>query len=160
MQVREETPDDSAEIRLVIAEAFGRDDEADLVDALRSTGDLAVSLVAEAYTEIIGHVALSRLKSPPGSLALAPVSVRTRDQDKGVGSALIEAALVRAKALGYGVVFVVGDPAFYGAFGFSAAEAKRFVSPYSGPYFMARLLNDTQPAGGIVVYPDAFAHLS
>lgn len=147
-------------MRRVIAEAFGREEEAKLVDDLRADGDLAVSLVAEAYGEVVGHIALSRLKLPVEALALAPVSVKTGEQDKGVGSALVRAALFKARELGYKIVFVLGDPAYYATFGFSTEEAAPFASRYAGPYFMARLLTEEKPAPGETIYPDAFSRLS
>jgi predicted N-acetyltransferase YhbS len=71
MQLVEEQLGHAQAIRRVIADAFGRDDEASLVDDLRVSGDLALSLVAQEAGEVCGHVALSRLKSPARALALA-----------------------------------------------------------------------------------------
>lgn len=156
MEIRPETPGDLDAIRGVVEEAFGQNREAVLVDDLRDAGDLAVSLVAERDGEICGHVALSRLTSPPDGLALAPVSVRPGRQGQGIGSALIGAALQRARELGGAMVFVVGDPGYYERFGFSAATAEPFPSPYAGPYFMARRLGGAPTAAREVIYASAF----
>lgn len=99
MHIREETADDRAAIHALITNAFGRRDEADLVDALRSDGDLVLSLVAEEEGELVGHVALSRLKSPERALALAPIAVSPSRHRRGIGSALIHTAIERAKTL-------------------------------------------------------------
>lgn len=57
--VREEKLSDCETIHWVEAEAFDRTEEADLVDALRSRGVLALSLVAEIDGSVVGHIAFS-----------------------------------------------------------------------------------------------------
>ena len=47
MEIRTETSNDIEAIRGVIADAFGQDHEAKLVDDLRDAGDLVVSLITE-----------------------------------------------------------------------------------------------------------------
>lgn len=143
-------------IQGVLAEAFGRDLEAKLVDALRRDGSLAVSVAAGCTGGVCGYVALSRLQSPPYALALAPVGVRKAMQGQGIGSALIRRAIGRARALGYGSIFVLGAPAYYGRFGFSAEAAAAFPSPYSGPHFMGLHLTPRQDAPAAVIYAGAF----
>ena len=57
---------------------FSEGDEQDLVDALRSDGDLALSLVADDGTRIVGHIAFSPVAISDGTLDwydLGPVSV-------------------------------------------------------------------------------------
>ena len=81
---------------------------------------------------VVGHVLLSRLVSPPGALALAPLAVLPDRQRRGVGSALVRAALARAREGGGAAAFVLGDPAYYGRFGFSAEAARGYASPYAG----------------------------
>lgn len=159
MKVREEVSGDLQAIRAVVANAFGRWQEAKLVDDLRKEGDLVVSIVAEEDGKIHGHVALSRLKSPERGLALAPLAVSTDAQRKGIGSALIREALSRAKALDTEIVFVLGEPNYYSRFGFSADVALPFPCPYSGPNLMGLRLGDTQSKPSHVIYPDAFARL-
>lgn len=159
MNLVEEAPLHREAIRRVIADAFGRGDEARLVDDLRRAGDLAISLVAQQAGEVYGHVALSRLRSPTRGLALAPVSVLTARQRQGLGSALVRRALVRARELDYEIVLVVGEPAYYTRFGFSAAAATLFACRYAGPHLMALSLTGRELQPGSVHYPDAFARL-
>ncbi len=146
-------------IRLVIADAFGRCDEARLVDDLRRDGSLAVSLVAQEDGQVVGHAALSRLASPQRGLALAPVSVLTARQRRGIGSALVRSGIERARELGYEMVFVLGDPAYYSRFGFSVEEATRFPCRYAGPHLMALSLTGRVQPPDLVVYPEAFDRL-
>lgn len=59
MMIRPERADDEAGIRRVNEAAFGRPDEAALVDALRGSGAVICSLVAEEGGEIVGHILFS-----------------------------------------------------------------------------------------------------
>ena len=98
MKVRDAQPQDDASIRTVVREAFGGEDEADLVRRLGEGGDSVVSLVAEKEGEIVGHVLLSRMTAPFRALALAPVSVIPSRQRSGVGSAMVREATRRTTA--------------------------------------------------------------
>jgi len=162
MDVREETHADHVSVRRVVEAAFGQPAEADLVDAARRNGDAVLALVATEHDTIVGHIILSRLTAPVRALALAPVAVLPEYQGRGIASRLIEDSLARAKAQGWQAVFVLGDPAFYGRFGFRAETAEGYSSPYAGPYFMALELSAAALAGrrGAVAYPRAFAALS
>jgi putative acetyltransferase len=160
MPIRDETVADHAAVGRLHRLAFGGGAEARLVDALRRSGAAAVSLVAECGGGVVGHVLLSRLISPPDALALAPLAVLPDQQRRGVGSALVRAALERARAGGWAAVFVLGDPAFYGRFGFEAEAARGYASPYAGEHFMAvRLGPGPLPGAGAMIYPEPFAAL-
>jgi putative acetyltransferase len=85
--------------------------------------------------------------------------VLTSQQGGGIGSALIRAALERAKALG-SIVFVVGAPDYYKRFGFSTEAAAPFPCPYAGSHFMALPLTGAPPPPSPVVYAPAFEQLA
>jgi putative acetyltransferase len=158
--IRPEQPGDKAAIASVIERAFGRPDEARLVERLRADGDSVVSLVAEADGELVGHVLLSRMSAPFRALGLAPVAVAPERQRSGVGAALIEEALALARSGGWDAIFVLGEPAYYRRFGFRADLAAGFASPYAGPYLMVRPLAGPLPvAEGRIDYAPAFASL-
>ena len=134
-KIRAETPDDRAAVHAVVAGAFGQSDEADLVEQLHADGDVFVSLVAEEDGAVIGHVLLSAMRAPIRALGLAPVSVGPARQGTGVGSALIREAIRLAREAGYAAIFVLGDQAYYGRFGFDVDAARGFASPYAGDHF-------------------------
>ena len=166
VRVRPEAAGDADAIQSVQLVAFHPStDEAGLVIRLHEDGDSVLSLVAELRGEIVGHVMLSRMRVTGDgrdyrAVGLAPVAVRPWAQDGGVGSALIEAALDEAKALGEEVVFVVGDPDYYVRFGFSPGAAEPFDSPYAGrSWFMALWLRSdaVPPKSGSASYARAFA---
>jgi putative acetyltransferase len=163
-RVRHVEPVDHAEVAVIIerafTEAFGRSNEADLVRRLREDGDVLFELVAEAEGELVGHILFSRLRADHPGLyaALAPVSVRPGVQRIGTGGALIRAGLESCKEHGVRGVVLLGHPAYYPRFGFTAEAAARITSPYSGsPSFMALALEDGAfDAPLSVAYPDAF----
>lgn len=161
MSVRVAHPEDAPAIRQLLASAFPSSAEADLVDRLRLDGDVAVELVAIDGAQVVGHVLLSVLGGPIRALALAPVAVAPERQGTGIGHTLIEAAHRQAAAEGWEAIFVLGEPAYYGRFGYSVEAARPFDSLYSGPWFMLLPLRAPLPAtGGTVAYPSAFAGLS
>lgn len=134
--IRLEQPEDRADIAKVHEEAFPSPGEARLVDALRISGNLSLSLVAVDELEVIGHVAISpvSLERAAGNvtgLGLGPVAVLPRRQGEGVGSALIRAALEKCRDLGARFVVVLGEPAYYQRFGFRAASSWGIANEYN-----------------------------
>ncbi|HSI00821.1 MAG TPA: N-acetyltransferase [Reyranella sp.] len=167
MNFRPRQPADDAAIAVVNDLAFGGPAESRLVTALRDSGAAAIELVATEHGEIVGHILFSVLgvtvdERPVSTLALAPVAVRPDRQRAGIGSALVRAGLERARAAGWEAVIVLGHPAYYPRFGFSAALARPLVSPFSGNAFMALALRDGALDGrtGRVVHPPAFGAAS
>ena len=158
--IRGEAATDRGVVREIVTAAFGREDEARLVDRLRADGDAAISLVAVEEGRIVGHILFSPMRAPFRALALAPVAVLPARQRSGTGTALIRAGLARAETEGGEGVFVLGEPAFYRRFGFDPALAEGFRSPYSGPYLMALALAGKLPAAsGAIAYAPAFGGL-
>ena len=158
-RIRSETPADRAAVHAVVAAAFGQADEADLVEQLHADGDVLISLVAEAGGEIVGHVLLSAMRAPFRALGLAPVSVVPARQGTGVGSALIREAIRKAREAGYAAIFVLGDQAYYGRFGFDVDAARGFASPYAGDHFAVLALEPLSVREGAVDYAQAFGAL-
>jgi putative acetyltransferase len=161
MDIRIETARDFADIRAVEEEAFPTRSEADLVDRLRADGDAVLSLVAILENQIVGHVMFSKMRTPPKTLALGPVAVLTPHRRKGIAADLIRAGLKHVQEKGWQGVFVLGDPKYYRRFGFDAALASGFTSPYAGPHLMALALQTDGLCArkGSLEYPPAFAAL-
>ena len=163
--VRAETPADFAAIRAINTVAFGGAQEAALVDALRADGDLVLSLVAETGDDIVGHVAFSRMQVEQAgratpAVSLAPLAVRPEHQRRGLGTALVKSGLKQLTKRGETLVFVLGEPEYYGRFGFTTGRAARFTSPYPGPHFQSLTLSPQAPSSGTVRYARAFALVS
>lgn len=165
-RIRDEAPADRDDIRAVHGAGFGRAAEADLVDALRRDGTAIVSLVAAADGRIVGHALFSalRIERHGGTVraaALAPLAVRPEWQRRGIGAALVRHGIARCRARGCAGVIVVGDPAYYGRFGFAAACVAGLLSPYAGPAFLGLEFEAGAFAcsPGTVRYPEPFARV-
>ncbi len=150
-------------VRSIHEAAFGRPDEADLVDSLRSEGDVLLSLVAEVKQRIVGHVLFSRMsietsQGPVTAAALAPVAVLPDYQRRGIGGQLIRCGLDLLRGRGEQIVIVLGHPGYYPRFGFSSEKARSLESPFPPEAFMAMELRSGALAGirGKVRYPAAF----
>jgi putative acetyltransferase len=162
--IRPETSADHEAIRHVNRLAFGQDDEARLVDALRDGGYLQLSLVAEQAGQVIGHILFSDLPilTDAGivpALALAPLAVLPEYQNQGIGSALVRKGLDECRQQGHKIAVVLGHPHFYPRFGFSPKLAACLTSPFSGrDSFMALELvpGALDGVAGRVQYPPPF----
>jgi putative acetyltransferase len=137
--IRAYRPDDEVSVRAVVTEAFGDEGEtvAALVDDLR-VGHARAELVAQHDLEqdaaVVGHVLLSRSwvdarRALVEVLVLSPLSVAPSHQGRGVGTALVEAALAEAGKLRAPALFLEGSPAYYSRRGFEPATARGFNRP-------------------------------
>lgn len=151
-------------VRALLTEAFGRPQEAALVDALRRSGRLAVGLAGfDRADQLAGFVALSPV-GVEGAAApcagLGPVAVLSKKRKKGFGSALVRAGLRAAAEKGFGAAFVLGEPEFYGRFGFVPAAKHGLACEYGAPaeYFLALELSTgaLKGAKGVVRYAPEF----
>jgi putative acetyltransferase len=165
--IRLETAADHEAIRQVNRLAFGQDDEARLVDALRDGGYVRVSLVAEQAGRVVGHLLFSDLPINTEAdivpaLALAPMAVVPEFQNQGIGSALVRRGLEVCREQGHRIVAVLGHRQFYPRFGFSPKLASALASPFGGgDSWMALELVPKALKGvvGRVVYPPPFGPL-
>ncbi len=118
MIIRNETDANIGAITEVTTAAFetleiSNHTEQFIIEALRASKALTVSLVAELDGRVIGHVAFSPVTISDGTrnwYGLGPVSVSPEYQRKGVGKALIQEGLCRLKNLNAQGCCVVGHP--------------------------------------------------
>ncbi len=162
--LREEEDGDQGQVRGLIEASFPGTGEALLVDRLRSDGDIVLSLVAEDSGVVVGYVSFSRLTvvdgaAPFRAVALAPLAVYPEYQQQGIATRLIREAHACLAALGETLSVVLGEPGYYGRFGYHHRRAAGFESDYQSPYLMA-LSFGSAPSGGRLVYPAAFNVLS
>ena len=93
-----------------------------------------LSLIAEVDRVAVGHIAFSPIwiagREEFRGYILAPLAVEPEHQQRGIGSGLVAAGLRQLSDEGVIRVFVYGDPAYYGRFGFRAEAARGYLPPY------------------------------
>jgi putative acetyltransferase len=153
--IRPEQPGDVVAIHAVQASAFPTDVEAHLVTALRASGHLSVSLVAEESGRVVGHVAFSpvSLAGAAGGLGLAPLAVTPDYQRRGIGGRLVREGLAVAAAAGGRFVVLLGHPSYYPRFGFRRAAEVGLSNEYGADeaFMVLQLQRGSLPAGGGLV---------
>ena len=167
--VRAEVPEDVRAIDVVNLSAFQGEAEARLVSAIRGSAEFIpdLSLVAELNGRIVGHLLLSKVKLQHGNgsktvLALGPMSVVPSQSHRGIGSALIQAAIGRAKDMRYVAIIVAGQPDYYGRFAFQPAATWGLTSNLRLPadaLTAMELVAGALKDGGQVIYPTPFAEI-
>lgn len=128
-----------------------------IVNALRNSGQLSLSLVAISNNKLIGHIAFSPVKISDGTkgwYGLGPISVLPEYQGQGVGAKLMHAGLEALKDLDAVGCVLLGDPDYYGKFGFKA-DARLVLQDVPAAYFQILPFTDHIPSGN-VVYAEAF----
>ena len=157
--IRPERDEDAAAVRRVHETAFPTAAEANLVDRLRAGGKAVIALVAEDGNSIVGHVLFSPVALEPLAgtvgLGLATVAVLPDHEKHGLGRRLIQNGLAECRAWGAGFVVVIGDPPYYGRFGFEPAEKHGLRNEYgAGEGFMVFELTSgaLPPPGTLVKY--------
>lgn len=130
--VRPSRPEDA--VGQVLREAFAEEGEqvAALWAELEQSDALRGSLVAECDGEVVGHVGLSHAwvdarRALVDVWLLSPLSVVPRQQRRGIGTDLVSAAVDTARASGTPLLFLEGDPGYYGARGFERADVLGFA---------------------------------
>lgn len=109
-----------------------------------------LELVAMEDEIVVGH--LLGAKGSPGSpavVAVAPLCVSPARQGQGVGSALVTELLERAERQRWPAVVLLGDPGYYGRFGFEPAGGVGVVYEVVGkrdPHFQIKRLSTFDPS--------------
>jgi putative acetyltransferase len=158
--IRDERDADVTAIREVVRAAFAgvaqsNQKEHLLVDRLRESAALAVSLVAEIEGRVVGHVAFSPVTIAGHFCAwygLAPLSVLPSYQRTGIGSRLVIAGLESLCALHAQGCVLLGEPEYYARFGF-VARVNLLLENVTPEYFLARSLSGGYPRGKVAYHP-------
>lgn len=160
MQIRPARNDEAEAIRQVYLDAFGEDEReavaclaSDLHAVAAQPGFLG--LVAEKEGKIVGHVVFSPVTvgGDTGILCfiLAPLAVSPAHQGAGIGTRLVKEGIRLLTGSGADLVFVYGDPDYYGRFGFRLETAEGFRPPHPLNYphgWLALRTNEARPLPG------------
>ena len=132
--IRESAVQDRAAIEALYPKAFPDEDLLPLVREQLRDPDRTISLVAVIDSTVVGNIIFTKCgvsgRTVKGAL-LAPLAVDPVHQNRGVGSALIQAGLRSLQEQAFSIVFVLGDPAYYGRFGFKTESS--IGTPYPIP---------------------------
>ena len=138
MYIRTEKPEDLEAVRQVNIAAFGRENEANLVDRLRGIAS-TFSFVAVQSDRIVGHIFFSpvvvegKCSRNLSIVGLAPLAVLPNYQRQGIGTLLIRQGLKECARSGFNAVVVLGHPDLYSRFGFIPASRKSLKCEYDVP---------------------------
>ncbi|WP_122074045.1 GNAT family N-acetyltransferase [Pseudophaeobacter sp. EL27] len=176
------------EVEALLKAAFPTDAEARLVRRLRADGDMLGEFQKPWEGKIGGYFALSRMQGPKGWACLAPMAVRPEWQGGKLaednpnmevggprdelyrGSWRFGSRMLRELADQYEgaagepvshlpeAIVVLGEPSFYGRYGFSQARAQNLTSPYPLSHTLILKCGVDLPEEKLV-YPAAFASL-
>lgn len=160
--IRNEQPADIDTITQLTESAFKSETHSSqteqfIVNTLRRADQLTISLVAVAGDTILGHVAISPVtisSEATGWYGLGPISVSPDHQGQGIGSKLMKASLAELQRLGGLGCVVLGNPAYYGRFGFKAYPGL-VLSGVPPEYFQVLSFGSDLPSG-TVRYHEAF----
>lgn len=175
MKIRSENVSDNGAISALTYQAFknhphhapgAEPTEHLIVQKLRESGVLSVSLVAEDDTGLLGHIAFSPVTIAQANgdivknnwFGLGPVSVSPAHQGKGIGSQLIRAGIEAMRTLGAEGIVLLGEPEYYKRFGFYA-DSHLILEGVPAEYFLVTMLDEgeTEVPAGIVHYHHAFS---
>lgn len=155
--IRPAAPADRDAILEVVRAAFTRDgadgrEEVDIVHATWALGDAVpdgLELVATDGDEVVGHVLVARADlGGTEVVGVAPLAVAPSHRGAGIGSALMTEVLARAEAAGVALVGLLGNPGYYGRFGFEPSGPLGITYQPVGadnPHFQVRRLAAYRP---------------
>lgn len=175
LNIRQERPEDFAEVNNLVEETFKEVEFSDqtehlLVERLRKSKTYIpeLSIIAEIKDEIIGHILLTKINinnenNTFSSLGLAPVSVKPKYQNMGIGGKLIVESHKIAKILGHTSIILLGHDNYYPKFGYQLTKKFGITLPYDVPEencMAIELVKDAlKHVNGVVEYPNEFNDL-
>lgn len=140
MEIRESTESDLFNVLSVESQAFGSDEESELVNNLLRDPSAAplLSLIALTDEQPVGHILFTKARltdtdNSVRAVILAPLAVIPKEQGNGVGGKLIEKGLSLLSKSGVELVFVLGDPKYYSRHKFRPAGPLGFDASYPLP---------------------------
>jgi putative acetyltransferase len=161
--VREERPEDVSAIHALNRHAFGQDQEANIVDALRRNGAVMLSLVATINGEVVGHIMYSpiTIAGKHAGAALGPMAVLPQYQRQGIGSKLVRTGNDYLRQAGCPFIIVLGHAEYYPRFGFRPASQFGVTCEWEVPdeVFMLLVLDEAamNDVSGMAKYRPEFS---
>ena len=141
--IREATHLDCENIHDIHMHAFGNGEAKNVVALAvnlvdEQTNPKTYSYVAEINGAVVGHIAFSPVTFNPNNklkgYILAPLGIKPEYQNRKIGSMLIKYGIEQLSEDGVDILFVYGDPKYYGKFGFNEKTSSNFLPPYKLQY--------------------------
>ena len=134
-EIRPERASDAAAVRSLVTAAFGDDNTAGFVEAVRQEAVVCLAEVALTVGAVVGYAQWCDAPLTVDGRAvkgayLTCLSVEPESQKRGVGSRLVRGGLDRLRSMGYQAATLLGDPGYYMRFGFSSTLARRIEAPH------------------------------
>lgn len=138
LTIRESLPSDLMDVMEIEREAFGSEEEAQLVSDLLvdESAKPVISLLAFIKEEAVGHILFTRStiighENLALTHILAPLAIKPEFQSMGIGGKLIQEGFRLLAQLNVSLLFVLGHPEYYPKFGFIPdAESLGFPPTY------------------------------
>lgn len=160
LAIRQSTAGDVGGIEAVYPLAFPDEELLPLVRDLLAAPDVMTSLVAAVDGDVVGHVVFTHCGiagATSRAALLGPLAVTPSRHGCGIGSALVRAGLKLLEDAKVQSVFVLGDPAYYGRFGFEADPDVKAPYPMPAEWASAwqsmRLSDSAGPVRGTLSVP-------
>lgn len=150
LEIRTSLPAEAAGIEDLYAAAFPEENLVPLVRDLLESGTDVLSLICAQGDRIGGHIALTDCAIDGAgwkAALLGPLAVSPDRHRQGIGTRLIQAGFERLRETGTAMVFVLGEPAYYGRFGFAADRS--IAPPYPIPDAWAGAWQSVRLGGGV-----------
>lgn len=148
---RDTTPADLPAILALYPQAFPDEDLTHVVTALLTDRHDVLSIAGFDWETLVAHVLFTACTLDPDGpkvALLGPLGVSPNHQKQGIGSEIVHRGLDRLRTLGFASVFVLGDPGYYGRFGFDADHDVSTPCPIPDDWASAWQSLSLSPKGG------------
>lgn len=168
MLIRTEIGVDAAGIDSLLRRCFATSAEAELVQQLREDSLLTLGIVAtDDEGQVMGYAAFSPVTIEGNDLnwvGLAPLAVDQSVRKQGLGKAMLFEGLDTLSDFSYCAVVLLGDPAWFGRYGFEPAARHQLHCRWPGTEaaFQVRKLDEAafNDVSGQVDYAEPFNRFS
>ncbi len=139
---------DAGAVARVVEAAFGPGRYAKTAERLREGSNPEAGFVMRAEAGVIGSVRMWPIRiGTMRATFLGPIAVDPTWREAGLGAALVEACIAWAREQGLPGILLVGDPPFFGRFGFERIDAVFLPGPVNPSRLLWLALEGETPAG-------------
>lgn len=132
--IQKSTAADLDSLQRLYSSAFPEEDLFPLVKRLLNEPSSVISQSAFKDSDLVGHIAFTRCELHPDKknvALLGPIAIDPDSQHQGIGTSLIETGMEQMKEMDVCRILVLGDPNYYGRFGFTPEQT--ILPPYALP---------------------------